>query len=118
MLIGLGGGIFGHGTLTLTMRHAPKEQAGLALGTWGAVQATAAGLAVALGGIGRDVVDALARHGVLGADLAGPAVGYVAVYTVEIVLLVITVGVMRRLVHGAVAVAVAVVHPTQTAGQR
>ena len=31
------------------------EQAGLALGAWGAVQASAAGIAVALGGIIRDV---------------------------------------------------------------
>ena len=116
MLIGLGGGIFGHGTLTLTMRHAPKEQAGLALGTWGAVQATAAGLAVALGGIGRDVIDALARNGLLGPNLTGPAMGYVAVYTVEIVLLFITIGVMSRLVQGSAAITV--VHPTQTAEQR
>jgi len=47
---------FGHGTLTATMRAAPKEQVGLALGTWGAVQATAAGLAVAIGGVMRDVI--------------------------------------------------------------
>jgi MFS transporter, BCD family, chlorophyll transporter len=51
--IGLGAGLFGHGTLTLTMNRAPKEQVGLALGAWGAVQATAAGAGVALGGLGR-----------------------------------------------------------------
>jgi hypothetical protein len=43
-LAGLGAGLFGHGTLTATMRSAPREQVGLALGAWGAVQATAAGV--------------------------------------------------------------------------
>jgi BCD family chlorophyll transporter-like MFS transporter len=42
LLIGFGGGLFGHGTLTVTMNRAPTDQAGLALGAWGAVQATAA----------------------------------------------------------------------------
>jgi hypothetical protein len=55
LVIGFGAGMFGHGTLTVTMNRAPKEQTGLALGAWGAVQATAAGVAVALGGIVRDV---------------------------------------------------------------
>jgi BCD family chlorophyll transporter-like MFS transporter len=39
LLIGFGSGLFGHGTLTATMRLAPKKQSGLALGAWGAVQA-------------------------------------------------------------------------------
>jgi MFS transporter, BCD family, chlorophyll transporter len=97
VLIGFGAGLFGHGTLTLTMNRAPKEQAGLALGAWGAVQATAAGAAVALGGIGRDVVDALAQRGVFGAALATPATGYAVVYVVEIVLLLATVWAMGQL---------------------
>ena len=71
--IGLGVGLFGHGTLTLTMNRAPKEQAGLALGAWGAVQATAAGAGVALGGIGRDAVQAFADRGMLGASSAKPS---------------------------------------------
>lgn len=79
-LIGLGGGLFGHGTLTATMQSAPPERAGLALGAWGAVQATAGGLALALGGVLRDAFDwATAGHG-----------GYTAVYTLEGVLLLIT----------------------------
>jgi BCD family chlorophyll transporter-like MFS transporter len=90
--------VFGHGTLTLTMNRAPKDQTGLALGAWGAVQATVAGVAVALGGIGRDVVNALAANGVFGAALAGPATGYTAVYGVEIALLVVTIFVMAALV--------------------
>jgi MFS transporter, BCD family, chlorophyll transporter len=97
-LVGFGAGLFGHGTLTLTMNRAPKEQAGLALGAWGAVQATAAGAAVALGGIGRDVVDALARRQVFGDAFDGPATGYAAVYGIEIVLLVATLVAMGKLV--------------------
>ena len=107
MLIGFGGGLFGHGTLTATMNLAPKEQAGLALGAWGAVQATAAGVAVALGGIGRDVVQALASNAVLPARWSGPAAGYIAVYSLEVLLLLATLAAMAPLIrstrrHGAV----------------
>jgi MFS transporter, BCD family, chlorophyll transporter len=95
--IGLGVGLFGHGTLTLTMNRAPKDQVGLALGAWGAVQATAAGAGVAAGGIGRDVVQALATRGVFGEALATPATGYAFVYAIEIVLLLATVAAMMAL---------------------
>jgi BCD family chlorophyll transporter-like MFS transporter len=90
-LIGFGGALFGHGTLTATMNRAPKDQAGLALGAWGAVQATAAGLGVALSGAIRDLVNALlgSTDGPLG--LAGAASGYVTVYALEMVLLVVTI---------------------------
>ncbi len=47
-LIGLGGGLFAHGTLTASMAAARPADRGLALGAWGAAQATAAGLAIAL----------------------------------------------------------------------
>ena len=46
-LIGLGGGLFAHGTLTASMAAARPGERGLALGAWGAAQATAAGLAIA-----------------------------------------------------------------------
>jgi len=98
VLIGFGAGLFGHGTLTLTMNRAPKDQAGLALGAWGAVQATAAGAAVALGGIGRDLIDALAQREAFGASLATPATGYAAIYLLELLLLVLTVVAMGRLI--------------------
>ncbi len=98
LVIGFAAGMFGHGTLTVTMNRAPKEQTGLALGAWGAVQATAAGLAVALGGLLRDIVSAMAAQGWFGAALSGPATGYAFVYAVEIVLLVLTVFVMGGLV--------------------
>ncbi len=79
-LIGLGGGLFGHGTLTATMQSAPPERAGLALGAWGAVQATAGGLALALGGVLRDAFDWVTHsHG-----------GYTAVYALEGLMLAIT----------------------------
>ncbi len=86
-LIGLGAGIFAHCTLTAAMAMAPKGQIGLALGVWGAVQASAAGLAVAAGGIIRDGVAALAQHGLLGAALDNAATGYSVVYHIEIALL-------------------------------
>jgi BCD family chlorophyll transporter-like MFS transporter len=56
VLAGFGAGLFGHGTLTATMRAAPREQIGLSLGAWGAVQTTAAGVAIVLGGVIRDVL--------------------------------------------------------------
>lgn len=93
--IGMGGGLFSHGTLTLTMRHAPSDQVGLALGAWGAVQATAAGIAVAVGGLGADIAQAW-----LAAASAEPAAsatsGYAVVYVTEIVLLCATLWVLQH----------------------
>jgi MFS transporter, BCD family, chlorophyll transporter len=88
LLIGFGSGLFGHGTLTATMRLAPKKQSGLALGAWGAVQATAAGTAIALGGVIRD----------LASPFAGAAGGYIVVYIIEIVLLLAAIVVMLPLI--------------------
>jgi len=96
--VGFAAGLFGHGTLTVTMNRAPKEQAGLALGAWGAVQATSAGVAVALGGLLRDLVSALAGQGWFGASLSGPATGYAFVYALEIAMLVATVIAMHGLI--------------------
>jgi BCD family chlorophyll transporter-like MFS transporter len=81
------------------MNRAPKEQIGLALGVWGAVQATCAGIAVALGGLLRDVAGALAANGAFGPALNAPATGYVVVYLVEITLLLATLVVMGTLVR-------------------
>jgi BCD family chlorophyll transporter-like MFS transporter len=101
LLIGFGGALFGHGTLTATMNRAPKAQAGLALGAWGAVQATAAGVGMALSGALRDLVNALlgTSEGPLG--LAGAASGYVTVYILEIALLVITIAASIPLIRSA-----------------
>jgi MFS transporter, BCD family, chlorophyll transporter len=98
-LIGLGVGLFGHGTLTMTMNRAPKDQVGLALGAWGAVQATAAGAGVALGGIGRDVVQVFASNGAFGDSLATPATGYAFIYAVEVGLLLATMAAMTALLR-------------------
>jgi len=101
-LIGLGAGIFAHCTLTAAMAMAPKGQIGLALGVWGAVQASAAGLAVAAGGIIRDSVAALAQRGLLGAALDNAATGYSVVYHLEIALLfaaLIAIGPLVRPAH-------------------
>jgi BCD family chlorophyll transporter-like MFS transporter len=106
-LIGFGAGVFSHGTLTVTMNRAPKEQAGLALGAWGAVQATAAGVAVALGGILRDIAGSLAERGGFGEALARPATGYAFVYGIEIVLLLATIAVMSALVRAPLRLPVA-----------
>jgi BCD family chlorophyll transporter-like MFS transporter len=99
LLIGFGAGVFSHGTLTMTMNRAPKEQTGLALGAWGAAQATAAGVAVALGGVLRDITSAMAVRGIFGEALARPATGYAFVYGMEIMFLVATIAVMSVLVR-------------------
>ena len=90
-LIGLGGGLFAHGTLTATMQLAPPGQIGLAMGAWGAVQATAAGVGMAAGGLVRDGV----------ALLSSPVMGYSAVYMIEILLLGMTLWAMGPLLRSA-----------------
>jgi BCD family chlorophyll transporter-like MFS transporter len=89
-LIGFGAGLLSHGTLTATMNHAPENQRGLALGAWGAVQATAAGLAVIIGGIARDLVNMWSARDVFGNGALGPATGYAFVYGIEVALLIVT----------------------------
>jgi len=89
LLIGFGGGLFGVSTLTAAMS-LDRGGSGLALGAWGAVHASAAGLGVLLGGAIRDAVSALAAQGLLGPALTGPSVGYGVVYHIEIVLLFAT----------------------------
>ncbi len=83
-LIGFGGGLFSVGTLTAAMALEAEAGSGLALGAWGAVQATAAGTAVALGGFIRDLVGHLATAGYLGEGLNGLTAGYSVVYHLEI----------------------------------
>jgi len=90
-LIGVGGGLFSHGTLTITMQSASREQAGLALGAWGAVQATAAGLAMASGGVLRDLV----------ASQSAPLWGYGTVYVLEVLILLLTLRLMLPLLSRA-----------------
>jgi BCD family chlorophyll transporter-like MFS transporter len=97
--IGWGGGIFGISTLTaaMTLPRTGGAGAGLALGAWGAAQATAAGLAILIGGTLRDVVTHLVQAGHLG-GLSDPSVGYSFVYHIEIGLLFATLAVLGPLV--------------------
>lgn len=96
--IGFGGGLFTVGTLTAAMDLNRTEMNGLAVGAWGAVQATAAGLAIAAGGIFRDILLSLSERGLLGAALSGPEAGYIVVYHVEIAILFLTMATLGRLV--------------------
>ncbi len=86
-LIGVGGGLFSVGTLTMAMSLQRGEDAGLALGAWGAVQATAGGASVALGGVIKDLIGALASTGWMGESLTSPVTGYSFVYHIEMYLL-------------------------------
>ena len=97
-LIGFGAGLFGHGTLTATMQLAPREQIGLALGAWGAVQATAAGVGIAFGSILRDIMLALPAGAWFGA-----ATPYLAVYALEILFLIAALAVIAPLLRGRAA---------------
>ena len=101
--IGLGGGLFAVGMLTAAMDLASSgagAMSGFALGAWGGVQATSAGIGVGISGLLRDAVSELAMNGDLGAATTGPAAGYVAVYQIEIVLLFATLAVIGPLVRG------------------
>ena len=99
--IGLGGGLFSVATLTAAMSLPERGLAGrgLVLGAWGAAQATAAGIAVAIGGFLRDGVGHLAMDGGLGTALVTPAAGYSVVYNLEIALLFITLAALGPLVR-------------------
>ena len=98
--IGLGVGMFSVGTMVAAMALATNGSSGIALGAWGAVQASCAGLGIALGGIIRDVVGQFAVADGMGATLAQRATGYGVVYVIEICLLLATLVVLGPLVGG------------------
>ncbi len=81
-LAGFGAALFSHGTLVAAMRSAPREQVGLALGSWGAVQATCMGIAVMIGGLARDLLM------VAGGPGMAPEFAYIPVFAFEMVLLI------------------------------
>ncbi len=83
-LIGAGGGLFVVGTLVACMRIAETSGSGLALGAWGAVQASSVGIGLAAGGIIRDGVAAISTLGALGPAFNDPAIGYSIVYHLDI----------------------------------
>ncbi|MEJ6396653.1 PucC family protein [Yoonia sp. 208BN28-4] len=90
--IGLGGGLFAVATLTsaMTLTTTGTAGKGLALGAWGAAQATAAGVAIFTGGALRDIVNTAATNGHLGDALNTAATGYSVVYHIEIAILFVT----------------------------
>lgn len=95
LLAGLGTGLFGHGTLTATMLLAPRAQVGVAMGAWGAVQATSQGVGATIGGVVRDVAQGLD----LGLGIAPAASGYVLIYALELALMLGTLAAMWRLIE-------------------
>jgi MFS transporter, BCD family, chlorophyll transporter len=90
LLIGFGNGLFSVGMLTAAMAREQDGESGLALGAWGAVQATAGGIAIALGGALADLISDLGAQGMLGTALSQPDSGYGVVYHIEVGLLFAT----------------------------
>ncbi len=90
--IGLGSGLFAISTLTaaMTLETGSLAGKGLALGAWGAAQATAAGLSIFIGGALRDVVNSGAMAGSFGPGMQNSTTGYSVVYHIEIGLLFAT----------------------------
>ncbi|MEM9899235.1 MAG: PucC family protein, partial [Pseudomonadota bacterium] len=97
VIIGFGGGTFSVCTMTAIMDFTDGEASGIALGAWGAVQATCAGLAIAVGGAIRDALSSLAEAGILGPALSNISVGYVVVYHIEILLLFVSLAIIGPL---------------------
>jgi MFS transporter, BCD family, chlorophyll transporter len=87
LLIGFGGGLFAVSTLIIAMNLNIENYNGLALGAWGAVQATSAGLSIATGGLLRDGIASLGQTGALGSFFKSPYVSYNFVYCFEVALL-------------------------------
>lgn len=99
--IGLGAGLFAVSTLTAAMALPEQGNAGrgLVLGAWGAAQATAAGLSIAVGGGLRDVVGTYAMQGHLGPLFVSRTFGYAFVYQIEILVLFATLIALAPLVR-------------------
>lgn len=89
MAIGFGTGLFSVGTMIAAMGLAREGSSGLALGAWGAVQASCAGAGIAFGGLIRDGIAYFALREGLGQTLAYRATGYATVYVIEIMLLLV-----------------------------
>jgi BCD family chlorophyll transporter-like MFS transporter len=101
LLIGFGGGLLTVGTLTAAVRLPITGHDGLAVGAWGAAQATAAGVGLGLGGAIKDAFADVAATGALGASLNTPWASYGVVYQIEIVLLFVTLAVIGPLARYA-----------------
>jgi BCD family chlorophyll transporter-like MFS transporter len=98
LFIGFGAGMVSIGTLISAMNLEDRGFTGMALGAWGAVQATSLGLAMAAGGVLRDLVGGFALAGGMGPVLQAPATGYAVVYQTELILLFISLAALGPLV--------------------
>ncbi|MCB1456339.1 MAG: BCD family MFS transporter [Nitratireductor sp.] len=96
-MIGFGAGLFAVCTMLAAMALAERSDHGLAIGAWSAVQATAIGIGLAMGGFIRDVVNSAVGEGSGGA-LVAPAAGYGIVYHLEIALLFVSLAAIGPLV--------------------
>jgi BCD family chlorophyll transporter-like MFS transporter len=94
--IGCGTGLFAVCMLTAAMNLARRGDSGLALGAWGAVQATAMGAGIALGGVIRDAVTRFAPDGSVFDRIEA---SYSVVYHIEIALLFATLVALGPLVR-------------------
>ncbi|MGV3728356.1 BCD family MFS transporter [Hydrogenophaga sp.] len=110
-LIGFSGGLFSVGMLLTAMELPERELTGLVLGAWGAVQATAAGVSMAIGGVLRDLVGGLATGGWLGSALNSPVTGYSFVFHLEIYLLFVVLIALGPLVRRSATTASRSAHP-------
>ncbi|WP_006787316.1 BCD family MFS transporter [Thiorhodospira sibirica] len=99
-LIGFGSGFFVVGSLTAAMGLAKEGNSGLALGAWGAVQATTIGVSWALGGILKTLVAGFSeRMAWTSTDIGHALMGYKFVYSLEILLLIAALVVIVPLVR-------------------
>jgi len=95
--VGLGGGLFAVCTMLAAMSISKRADSGILVGAWGAVQATAIGVSLLLGGLIKNGVNILALDGVLGTAMNNEAAGYLAVYHIEIALLFVCLAVLGPL---------------------
>ncbi|WP_127596876.1 BCD family MFS transporter [Nitratireductor alexandrii] len=95
--IGLGGGLFAVGTMLAAMGISARSDSGILVGAWGAVQASAIGASLLLGGIIKNAVNTLALDGALGTAMDTAATGYLVVYHLEIGLLFVCLAVLGPL---------------------
>ncbi|TYC61770.1 BCD family MFS transporter [Rhodobacterales bacterium] len=95
--VGLGGGLFAVGTMLAAMGISKRADSGILVGAWGAVQATAIGVSLLLGGMIKNTINALALDGLLGPAMETTAAGYLVVYSLEIGLLFVCLAVLGPL---------------------
>jgi len=95
--VGLGGGLFAVCTMLAAMGISKRADSGILVGAWGAVQATAIGLSLLLGGLIKNAVNALGADGLLGPAMTNADAGYLVVYHIEIALLFVCLAVLGPL---------------------